>query len=82
MSKKDKKKANIAVSLFKWLRRRDLNPRSLAYEASENDQTSLLRYKTSNWSEWQDSNLRHLAPKASGMNRANLHSVKSFRAGE
>ena len=45
MSKKYKKKANIAVSFFKWLRRRDLNPRSLAYEASENDQTSLLRYK-------------------------------------
>lgn len=46
MSKKDKKKANIAVSFFNWLRRRDLNPRSLAYEASENDQTSPLRYKT------------------------------------
>ncbi len=27
------------------------------------------------WSEWQDSNLRHPAPKAGGMNQAILHSV-------
>ena len=27
------------------------------------------------WSEWQDSNLRHPAPKAGGMNQTILHSV-------
>ncbi len=27
-----------------------------------------------NWSEWQDSNLRHPAPKAGGMNQTILHS--------
>ena len=26
------------------------------------------------WSEWQDSNLRHPAPKAGGMNQTILHS--------
>ena len=28
-----------------------------------------------NWSRWQDSNLRHPAPKAGGMNRTILHRV-------
>ena len=30
---------------------------------------------TLNWSRWQDSNLRHPAPKAGGMNQTILHRV-------